>query len=200
MRRGRVLTHAFFARDSLVVAPALLHKVLVHDDPVHGRVAARLVEVEAYRGSDDPGSHAFRGRTRRTAVMFGPAGHAYVYFVYGMHWCVNVVCGDEGEASAVLLRAGAPLTGIDVMRMRRRAARRDRDLTSGPARLCEALAITGAQIGADLRRGALRILDDGTLPPEAPVVTRRIGLRTGQGDELPWRFSVPDDPNVSRTG
>ena len=190
--------HAFFARDALVVAPELLHKVLVHDDPVHGRIAARLVEVEAYRGVDDPGSHAFRGLTPRTAVMFGPGGRAYVYFVYGMHWCVNVVCGDEGKAAAVLLRAAAPLEGLPVMRERRRAARRDRDLASGPARLCEALAITGAQNGADLRKGALRILDDGTPPPPAPLITARIGLRTGQGDELPWRFSVPGDPNVSR--
>src|SRR5205085_10682969 len=107
--------------DSLELAPALLNKVLVHDDP-EGRVAVRLVEVEAYRGSDDPGNHAFRGPTPRNTTMFGPPGHLYVYFSYGTHRCVNVVCGDVGLASAVLLRAAAPLEGVGLMRQRRTRA------------------------------------------------------------------------------
>ncbi|GMU79992.1 MAG: putative 3-methyladenine DNA glycosylase [Acidimicrobiia bacterium] len=198
MRRGRPLPRRFYARDSLEVAPELLNKVLVHDDPVAGRVAVRIVEVEAYRGSEDPGSHAFRGMTKRNATMFGPPGHLYVYFTYGMHWCANVVTGRVGVAHAVLLRAGEPLAGIDVMWARRPAARRDRDLASGPARLAQALAITGAEDGTDVVRGPLRILDDGTPPPEAPHWSPRIGLSAGRGDRHPWRCTVPGNPHVSR--
>ena len=157
------------------------------------------MEVEAYRGSDDPGSHAFRGMTKRTTTMFGPPGHLYVYFTYGMHWCANVVADSPAnEASAVLLRAAAPVDGIEVMRARRLKARRDRDLCAGPARLCQAFAITGDFDGTDLTRGALRIVDDGVAPPQSPGVTTRVGLAKGRGDESPWRFLVPDDPNISR--
>ena len=166
--------------------------------PGEPALAARVVEVEAYCGAEDAGSHAFRGQTARNATMFGPAGHLYVYFTYGMHWCANVVAGEPGTASAVLLRAAAPLEGVDVMRARRRAARRDRDLLSGPAKLCEAFGITGTLDGADLTKGELRILDDGTPPPDDPLVTIRIGLAAGKGDEHPWRFCVPADPNLSR--
>ena len=134
--------------------------------------------------------------------MFGPAGHLSAYFTYGMHWCANVVAGEPGTASAVLLRAAAPLEGIELMRSRRPKARhsrvRDRDLLSGPAKLCEAFGITGALDGADLVRGEVRLLDDGTLPPAVPLVTTRIGLAAGKGDEHPWRFCVPGDPNLSR--
>jgi DNA-3-methyladenine glycosylase len=197
--RGSTLPRAFFARDSRDLAPALLHKVLEHDDPVAGRLAVRIVEVEAYAGADDAGSHAFRGPTPRTETMFGPPGHLYVYFTYGMHWCMNVVAGPAGQASAVLLRAGAPLAGIEVMRSRRTAARRDRELCSGPARLTQALGVTGAFDGADLTRGRLRLLDDGVPPPPDPGVSTRIGLRTGRGHEHPWRWFVPGDENVSRS-
>ena len=196
--RSRALPRSFYARDSRVLAPELLNKVLVRRLPGEPALAARVVEVEAYCGAEDAGSHAFRGQTARNATMFGPAGHLYVYFTYGMHWCANVVAGEPGTASAVLLRAAAPLEGVDVMRARRRAARRDRDLLSGPAKLCEAFGITGTLDGADLTKGELRILDDGTPPPDVPLVTTRIGLAAGKGDEHPWRFCVPADPNLSR--
>jgi len=113
-RRGRTLPRSFFARDSRELAPDLLNKLLAYDDSEFGRLAVRLVEVEAYAGDEDPGSHAFRGETPRNRVMFGPPGHLYVYFTYGMHWCSNVVCGETGWASAVLLRGGAPVVGVDV--------------------------------------------------------------------------------------
>ena len=197
---GRRLSRGFYARDSRVVAPELLGKVLVRRTPGAPELAARIVEVEAYCGAEDAGSHAFRGRTPRNATMFGPAGHLYVYFTYGMHWCANVVTGEEGVATAVLLRAAEPLRGVDVMRSRRAAARRDRDLCSGPAKLCQAFGITGEHDGVDLLSGGLVILDDGTRPPDDPLVTTRIGLSPGRGDEHPWRFAVPGDPNLSRFG
>jgi DNA-3-methyladenine glycosylase len=161
---------------------------------------ARIVEAEAYCGGEDPGSHAFRGPSRRNATMFGPAGHLYVYFTYGMHWCANAVCGDEGEGVAVLLRAAAPLEGLEAMRAVRPAARRDRDLCSGPAKLCQAFDITGLHDGADLVTGdhELVIASDGTPPPDVPGVGVRIGLGSGRGDEYRWRWWVPGDPNVSR--
>jgi len=196
--RGRTLPRRFYARDSLEVAPDLLHKLLVHDDPVAGRIALRIVEVEAYRGADDPGSHGYRGPTPRTTTMFGPPGHLYVYFTYGMHWCANVVTGAVGESNAVLLRAGEPIAGVDEVRRRRPAARRDRDLASGPARLTQALGIDGTFDGTDLVRGPVRILDDGTPPPSAPAWSTRIGLSPGKGDTHPWRCFVPANPHVSR--
>jgi DNA-3-methyladenine glycosylase len=178
-----------------VVAPELLGKVLVH-----GPTEARIVEVEAYCGSQDPGSHAFRGPTRRNATMFGPPGALYVYFTYGMHWCANAVCGEVGEGVAVLLRAAVPLRGLDEMRARRPAARRDRDLCRGPARLCQALGIDGSFDGADLVTAdrAVTIVDDGTPPPEAPGVGPRIGLSAGA--DLAWRWWVAGDPHCSRPG
>lgn len=199
MSRGRTLPRRFYARDALEVAPELLNKVLVHDDPAAGRLAMRIVEVEAYRGSEDPGSHGFRGPTRRNATMFGPPGRLYVYFTYGMHWCANVVTGRRGEPNAVLLRAGAPLEGLATMQARRPGARRDRDLGAGPARLAQALGITGDHDGIDLVRGRIRILDDGTPPPASPAWSTRVGLRPGRGEHHPWRCYVPGDPHVSRS-
>jgi len=174
------------------VAPELLNKMLVS-----GPVAGRIVEVEAYRGSEDAASHAYRGPTARNGVMFGPAGHLYVYFTYGMHFCANIVTMTEGVAEAVLLRALAPVQGIDLMRVRRPAAHRDRDLCNGPAKLCQSLAIHRDLNGVDLlaRSSTVRLLDDGTDPPTSPVASRRIGINVATG--LLWRFSVPDDPNVS---
>jgi DNA-3-methyladenine glycosylase len=195
---ARRLTRAFFSRDSLELAPLLLNKLLVHDEP-DGRVAARIVEVEAYRGAQDPGSHAYRGRTPRNEVMFGPPGRLYVYFTYGMHWCANVVGrGPDGDASAVLLRAGEPVAGLDVMRGRRLAARRERDLCSGPARLAQALGLGRSENGASLVRGPLGVYDDGVPPPARPGRSPRVGLAAGRGDTVRWRFFVPGNEHVSR--
>ena len=202
--RGRTLSRSFYARDPLELAPSLLNKVLVRDEPDGGeRVAARLVEVEAYRGASDPGSHGYRGETARTVTMFGPPGYLYVYFTYGLHWCANVVGGHApGDAGAVLLRAAVPLDGLASMRSRRRAkgsvARTDRELCAGPARLCQAFGLTGEHDGTDLTRGRLRIVDDGVAPPTVPFVSTRIGLAPGRGDDARWRFCVPGDPHVSR--
>ena len=189
------LPRAFYGGDALDVAPVLLNKVLVA-----GPVAGRIVEVEAYEGALDPGSHAFRGCTARNATMFGPPGHLYVYFTYGMHFCSNVVCGDEGTATAVLLRALTPLRGLDVMQARRVKSRREADLCSGPGRLCQALGLGRDHDGADLVRAdrGVTIVDDGVTPPDEPGVTTRIGLRPGQGDDRPWRFLVPGAIGLSR--
>ena len=189
----RRVPRSFYRRDSRVVAPELLNKLLVR-----GGRAGRIVEVEAYAGAEDPGSHAFRGPTRRNATMFGPGGLLYVYFTYGMHWCANAVCGEEGQGVAVLLRALAPVSGLEEMHAARPAARSSRDLCSGPGKLCQALGITGGDDGADLVAGAGGpvILDDGTPPPDAPANSTRIGLSAGA--DLPWRWYVPGEPNVSR--
>ena len=163
----------------------------------HG-VTVRITEVEAYAGTaGDPASHAHRGRTPRNAVMFGPAGHAYVYFTYGMHWCVNVVTGPDGEASAVLLRAGEVVDGLDLARSRRPAVRRDVDLARGPARLCAALGIDRSVYGTDLLGdGPVRLRPPAEPVPAAAVVAGpRVGV-TGAHD-VPWRFWLADDPTVS---
>ncbi|MBK5223411.1 MAG: DNA-3-methyladenine glycosylase [Acidimicrobiia bacterium] len=194
MPMPRLVQRSWLARPSTEVAPELLGKVLQV-----GERSGRIVEVEAYAGEVDPGSHAYRGRTLRTATMFGPAGHLYVYFTYGMHWCANVVCGDDGTASAVLLRALSPLSGLAEMRTARPAARADRDLCSGPAKLCQALGIDGPFDGTDVvaSGGAVQLIDDGWTPDGEPVVTTRIGLT--HGADLPWRWFVADDRNVSRS-
>jgi DNA-3-methyladenine glycosylase len=159
----------------------------------HGDVACRLTEVEAYDGSNDPGSHAYRGPTPRNDVMFGPAGRLYVYFTYGMHWCANVVCGHEGTASAVLLRAGEIVDGLDTARSRRPSARVDRDLARGPARLCQALGIAREQNGHDLTRLPLTLEPTGS--PTEVRTGPRVGLR--EAADRPWRFYLPDEPTVS---
>jgi DNA-3-methyladenine glycosylase len=178
----------------LTVAPELLNKVLVA-----GPVRARLVEVEAYTGPDDPGSHSYRGQTPRNATMFGRPGHLYVYFSYGMHWCANAVCGPGTRPTAVLLRAAAPLAGLEIMRARRVKARRDVDLCRGPGSLGQAFGFDRSFDGIDLARGAVRIVDDGVPPPAEPVISRRVGLAAGKGDEREYRYAVPGDPHVSPT-
>jgi DNA-3-methyladenine glycosylase len=188
------LDRAFYRRDPCEVAVALLNKVLVNAD---GR-CGRIVETEAYNGAHDPAAHSWRGRTARNATMFGVPGLLYVYFTYGMHWCCNPVCGEAGEGVAVLLRALAPLGGLDAMRAARPACRSDRDLCRGPARLCRAMGIDGAQDGIDLVSGSggFSIVDDGVPPPDVPAVTERIGIT--RAVDKPWRWYVPGDPHVSR--
>jgi DNA-3-methyladenine glycosylase len=190
------LERDFFAGDAREVARALVGKLLVRSD---GRVA-RLVEVEAYMGLDDPGSHAFRGPTPRTRIMFGPPGMLYVYFSYGVHWCANVVCGPDGTASAVLLRAAQPLEGVVQMRAARWHGQRDlreRDLCRGPGRLCEAFGITGADNGLDLTSagGLVGLADDGAGSGGTVAATLRVGLTRGAAS--PWRFIVEGSPWVS---
>jgi DNA-3-methyladenine glycosylase len=171
------------------VAPRLLGATLRHGD-----VAVRLTEVEAYDGAGDPGSHAHRGRTDRNAVMFGPPGHLYVYFTYGMHHCCNVVCGPAGSASAVLLRAGEVVEGLELARTRRGAVP-DRDLARGPARLCVALGIDLASNGLDLAAGAVTLVAGDAPEPELVSAGPRVGLRGAA--ERPWRFWLADEPTVS---
>ncbi|MBD3782909.1 MAG: DNA-3-methyladenine glycosylase [Micrococcales bacterium] len=181
--------------DVLEAAPALLGARLTHS-----RVTIRLTEVEAYAGAADPGSHAFRGRTPRTAVMFGPAGRLYVYFTYGMHFCANVVCGPEGEASAVLLRAGEVVEGREVA-SGRRAGVRERDWARGPARLAVTLGLGRDENGLDL----LNPTTDGVLgvgePPDPGRIRTgpRVGVSGdgGDGARFPWRFWLDGEPSVS---
>jgi DNA-3-methyladenine glycosylase len=201
--RAEVLPRAFFDRASQQVAPDLLGCVLESGLP-DGLVAVVLTEVEAYAGLADAASHAYRGLTRRNAVMFGEPGHAYVYFTYGMHFCVNLVCLPEGTASAVLLRAGSVVAGEDLARRRRAATRSARpgpaarDLARGPARLCQALGIDRTLDGADAcdPRAVLRIRPGSRATP--PGMIRR-GPRVGvsQAADEPWRFWVAGDPTVS---
>ncbi len=203
--RRQVLPRGFFDRPVLTVAPALLGCVLAHQT-ADGLVAAEIVEVEAYRGESDPASHAFRGKTPRNAVMFGEPGHAYVYFTYGMHFCVNLVCQQPGRASAVLLRAGRVVEGGQLAAVRRgaaavrRGAAAERELARGPARLCQALAIGRAENGADVcdPAGPLRVLAPAGfagLPAEAISSGPRVGVRLGS--EEPWRFWVTGERAVS---
>ncbi len=197
---GVPLPRAFFRRPAPVVAPELLGCVLAHET-ADGMVAVRLVEVEAYTGATDPASHAFRGRTARNAVMFGEPGHAYVYFTYGMHFCVNLVCQPDGEAAAVLLRAGLVVGGQELAAARRRTAQGDRQrprLASGPARLCQAVGIDRAQNGADVcaPASALRVLGRGGEAAAAPVAGGpRVGVRDAA--DVAWRFWIDGHPAVS---
>ncbi|HWH27221.1 MAG TPA: DNA-3-methyladenine glycosylase [Pseudolysinimonas sp.] len=180
---------------SVEVAPQLLGAIL------HGRgVSLRITEVEAYLGGSDPGSHAFRGPTPRNAVMFGPPGHLYTYFTYGMHVCANVVCSPEGTATAVLLRAGEIVSGLDLARERRPTSKRQADLASGPARLCVALGIDLADNGVDLGHGAIR-LEVGHDPVSASLIDQgpRVGVSgPGGSEDYPWRFWIKGDSTVSR--
>lgn len=178
----------------LEVAPSLLGAVLRHETS-EGAVAVRLTEVEAYAGEQDPGSHAYRGPTQRNEVMFGPAGHLYVYFTYGMHYCCNVVVGEPGHASAVLLRAGEVVEGAELARTRRRNGP-DRDLARGPARLCQALGIDLTCNGVYLGEGALTLTLPATVHTLEEVLTGpRVGLR--HAADHPWRFWLRDEPTVS---
>ena len=179
----------WFARDAPDVARDLLDKLLVVERD-GTRVSGRIVETEAYL-RDDAASHSFNGATARNAVMFGPPGRLYVYLSYGVHVCANVVTGGDGDGQAVLLRAVAPVAGLDVMRSRR-SGRLDRDLANGPGKLCEALGITLSDNGVTISdtgvdaSSPIRILDDGTPPPPDPIVGPRIGIT--KAVDTPWRF------------
>ncbi len=189
------LDRALLLPPSYEVAPLLLGAILSVDSP-DGIVAVRITEVEAYHGSEDPGSHAFRGRTNRNAVMFGEPGHLYTYFTYGMHTCANVVCGPEGQASGLLLRAGEVVEGLELARSRRVTSRADADLARGPARFTVAAGITLADGGADLAASRIHLeLGGGT--PEVATGPRTGVSGPGGTLQFPWRFWIPGDRTVS---
>lgn len=191
-----MLPRAELAADVPAAAVRLLGCTVEADTP-EGTVAVRLVEVEAYRGADDPASHSFRGPTARNAVMFGPPGHLYVYFVYGMHFCANVTCLDDGDAGAVLLRAGEVTSDVAVARARRPTARRDADLARGPARLASLLGLRREHNGIDVTDPAspVRVVAG---PPVDPAVVRtgpRVGVAAAH--DTPWRFWIDGSPAVT---
>jgi DNA-3-methyladenine glycosylase len=204
-----LIARDFFDRPSDVVAPDLLGCVLEHET-ADGLVAVELTEVEAYAGETDPASHSYRGMTARNAVMFGPPGYAYVYFTYGMHFCVNVVCMPAGIPRAVLLRAGRVIAGESLARRRRVPRRPDdrplpaipaRDLARGPARLCQALAIGRTQNAVDLCSAAselrLRPADTSAGPNAGRVIEAGPRVGVSAAADVPWRFWVAGDPTVS---
>lgn len=190
-----------FKREELAVDPVdlayLLLGSVIECTGTSGTVTARLVEVEAYRGQEDPASHSYRGRTARNQVMWGPAGHLYVYFVYGMHFCANVVGSEDGTAGAVLLRAGEVTSGVELARARRKAARRDEELGQGPARLTTALGIGPEHNGADLLDPAseVRLLTGDEVPRSAVRSGPRVGVAAAM--DHPWRFWVERSASVS---
>jgi DNA-3-methyladenine glycosylase len=190
IERGPILKRAFYDRPAVEVARDLLGKVLVH-----GATAGVIVETEAYLGGDDLASHSARGVTDRTRVIFGPPGHAYVYFIYGMYECLNLVCEPEGQPGCVLIRALEPVAGIEQMRERRPLARKEEDLASGPGKLTLAMGITRAQNGADVTRGALVVRAPAQRRHVEVAVTPRIGIT--QCADLPLRFVVRGNRFVS---
>jgi DNA-3-methyladenine glycosylase len=196
----RRLNKDFYARDALSVARELIGCLFLHRTD-EGLCAVRLIETEAYRGPQDPGSHGYRGITDRTRVMFGPPGRLYVYFTYGMHWCANIVCGSEGVCEAVLLRAGEPVLGMELMTKRRGAASPFL-IAAGPARLAQALGISKEHNGASLLRGGSFwcATDELTARYRSGEIatTARVGLGAGRGEDLPWRFLVPGNRYASR--
>ena len=184
---GRRLTRSFYARATARVARDLLGKTLVYDGPL-GRRAARIVEVEAYLGARDPASHAYRGPTPRTAPMFGPPGRSYVYFVYGMYHCLNVVTEERGVAGAVLLRGAEPILGLGD----------DPRALAGPGKLARAFGLSTAHTNMDLVRSALSIRDAPAVPASRVVRSARIGLNRHATTDKPWRFLVRGSVGVSR--
>jgi DNA-3-methyladenine glycosylase len=193
---GRILRRDFYARDTEIVSRELLGAVLEckTDD---GIASGIIVETEAYVGEHDAACHAAAGRTRRTEPLYGPPGNAYVYFIYGMHWCINAVTRAEDFPSAVLIRALEPLSGIPLMRRRRPHARSDRDLTNGPGKLCAALGIDRRMNGLPLQRFPVVIRTGTTVRETDVAITPRIGI--SRAADWPLRFFVRDNPFVSRT-
>jgi len=190
MTFGPILKRAFYERPTIEVARDLLGKVLVH-----GSVAGIVVEAEAYLGGDDLAAHSSRGITDRTRVIFGPPGHAYVYFIYGMYECLNIVAEPAGEPGCVLIRALEPVAGMEIMHSRRPAAKRSEDLASGPGKLTLALGITRAHNGADLTRGPLVLRAPAEAQRVEIAVTPRIGIR--QCADWPLRFLIKGNRFVS---
>ncbi|KRE79007.1 DNA-3-methyladenine glycosylase [Arthrobacter sp. Soil764] len=193
---------SFLSGDARELAPQLLGAVLTHQSR-EGSVSIRLTEVEAYLGPEDslhpdPGSHTYRGPTPRNAPMFGPAGHLYVYFTYGMHHCTNIVCGPAGVASALLLRAGEVVDGLELAQRRRPTSKSPADLASGPARLAKALGLTTADSGRDALAPPFGVeLPSGTSGPVSSGP--RVGVAgAGGSEEYAWRFWLTGDPTVSK--
>ena len=191
---GRSLPTSFYDRPTELVARELLGAILEHESP-EGVASGRIVETEAYLGPDDPACHAVAGRTERTWHLHGPPGTAYVYFIYGVHWCFNAVTREEGHGSAVLVRAIEPVRGLDLMKRRRGGARRDIDLTNGPGKLCQALGIDGALDGARLDRGPLRIRAGDAASDHDVEVTARVGIT--RAADWPLRWFLRGNPYVS---
>ncbi|KAA2256382.1 DNA-3-methyladenine glycosylase [Solihabitans fulvus] len=192
----RLLTEQELAVDPVDAVRLLLGSVLEADSP-DGVVGVRIVEVEAYRGEDDPASHCFRGRTPRNEVMYWSAGHLYVYFVYGMHFCANVVCLGEDRPGALLLRAGEVVSGVDLARSRRPAARRDSELANGPAKLCDVLGVTRTHNGSDVTdaRSSVRLFAGDPVAETDIRSGPRVGIAVAM--DVPWRFWVDGSPAVS---
>lgn len=191
LAESQILTRGFYARPTAEVARDLLGKILVH-----GKAAGRIVETEAYLGVNDAAAHAYRGVTERTRVLFGPPGHAYVYFVYGMYECLNLVAERDGRAGCVLIRAVEPLAGIALMKERRPAARSLEDLASGPGKLTAALSVTRRLYGADVTRGRLTVRELPGEPPVEILTTPRIGIR--ECVDWPLRFVIAGSRYASR--
>jgi DNA-3-methyladenine glycosylase len=193
-RRGRALPAAFYDRPTELVARELLGAIL-ECTTADGVASGRIVETEAYLGPHDPACHAVAGLTERTRHLHGPPGFAYVYFIYGVHWCFNAVTREEGHGSAVLVRAVEPVSGVALMRERRGASRKDVELTNGPGKLCQALGIDGSLDGLRLDRRPLRILGGDPVGDEHVIVTPRIGIT--RAADWPLRWYVRDSPYVS---
>jgi DNA-3-methyladenine glycosylase len=194
---GAVPLDRQLTRQELAVDPVVAAKLLLGCVLEAGEVRVRLVEVEAYRGGDDPASHCYRGRTPRNEVMFGPAGHLYVYFVYGMHFCANVVSLTDGVPGAVLLRAGEVIDGLEVARSRRPASRSDAELAKGPARLTSVLGLEREHNGVDLTdsESPVRLLAGDPVPTESIMAGPRVGVAVAV--DVPWRFWIDGSPAVS---
>jgi DNA-3-methyladenine glycosylase len=185
---------SFLDKPAVQVAPRLLGSLLVRE--VDGyRLAGRIVETEAY-DQTDAASHSYRGRTPRTDVMFGPSGFLYVYFTYGMHYCMNIVCGRDGEGAAVLIRAVEPLEGEGIMEQNRHG-RSGVNLTNGPAKVCQAFGIDRHWNGHDMRCQPFQLVLQPPLAAEGIIQTTRIGIT--QAADVPWRFYVRENPYISRT-
>lgn len=192
---GRILSRDFYDRETEIVAQEMLGKVIECSTP-DGMASAMIVETEAYIGEHDLACHAAAGLTKRTALLYGPPGFAYVYFIYGMHWCFNAVTRAEGKPSAVLVRAAEPISGKSLMRERRNETRREVDLTNGPGKLCEALGIDGAMNGVSLQRKPLVIREGRAVSPQETETTPRIGI--SRAVDWPLRYIIRGNPYVSR--